>query len=116
MDPKEPANSDSTAGTGPEDQEISERLQKLKEGRNVTSTSTTDDDIKSRLQSIKGETPSSSDAEIYARLAKLKGVPVQVVTAKVTYRYVFFYLNQVFLSPFNLCISIFYLFFLYIYT
>lgn len=86
MDQKEklPGNSNSAAGTGTEDQLIAERLQKLKEGRNITSTSTTDDDIKSRLQNIKGETPSASDSEIYARLAKLKGVPIEVVSAKVS--------------------------------
>lgn len=80
MEQKLPGNSNSSAGT--EDQLISERLQKLKEGRKVTSSSSTDDEIKNRLQNIKGETPSASDAEIYARLAKLKGVPIDVVASK----------------------------------
>ncbi|KAJ8723867.1 hypothetical protein PYW07_007847 [Mythimna separata] len=83
LDPKQPVNSNSGVGTK-EDQLILDRLQKLREGRNVTptSTTTTDEDIKSRLQNIKGETPSTSDADIYSRLAKLKGVPLEVVSAK----------------------------------
>ncbi|CAH1637799.1 unnamed protein product [Spodoptera littoralis] len=61
-------------------QEILERLQKLKEGKSTPLTK--DEEIKNRLQNIKGETPTTSDAEIYSRLAKLRGVPVEVVNAK----------------------------------
>lgn len=82
MDQKQAVDSNSTAGTN-EDQLILDRLAKLKERRNVTPSSTTDESIKSRLQNIKGETPSTSDAEIYSRLAKLKGVPIEVVSTKV---------------------------------
>lgn len=63
-------------------QEILERLQKLKENKTTSNPLSKDEEIKNRLQNIKGETPTTSDAEIYARLAKLRGVPVEVVNAK----------------------------------
>ncbi|KAJ8714077.1 hypothetical protein PYW08_007697 [Mythimna loreyi] len=81
IDPNQLDNSNSNARTK-DDQLILDRLQKLKEGRNVTPASTTDEDIKKRLQNIKGETPTTSDAEIYSRLAKLRGVPLEAVSAK----------------------------------
>lgn len=63
-------------------QEILDRLQKLKENKTTSNPLSKDEEIKNRLQNIKGETPTTSDAEIYARLAKLRGVPVEVVNAK----------------------------------
>lgn len=65
-------------------QEILDRLQKLKENKITSNPLSKDEEIKNRLQNIKGETPTTSDAEIYARLAKLRGVPVEVVNAKVS--------------------------------
>lgn len=65
-------------------QEILDRLQKLKENKTTSNPLSKDEEIKNRLQNIKGETPTTSDAEIYARLAKLRGVPVEVVNAKVS--------------------------------
>nr|XP_021186358.2 abscission/NoCut checkpoint regulator isoform X1 [Helicoverpa armigera] len=63
------------------DLQILERLKKLKEDSKVTPKST-DEEIKNRLQNIRGEIPTTSDAEIYSRLAKLKGMPVETVAAK----------------------------------
>lgn len=90
IDQKQPV---SNSNAGAKDQLILERLQKLKEGRNAIPSSTTDEDIKNRLQNIKGEIPSTSDSEIYSRLAKLKGMPIEIVTAKVGYKSFFFNLK-----------------------
>lgn len=65
------------------DRLIAGRLQKLKESRTINSVTTTDEEIKNRLQNIKGEMPSTSDAEIQARLAKLRGVPIETLSSKV---------------------------------
>ncbi|XP_075982706.1 abscission/NoCut checkpoint regulator isoform X2 [Anticarsia gemmatalis] len=77
---KQETNKISDSNADPIDQTISERLQKLKEDRDVPMT--TDEQIKSRLQNIKGEMPSTSDAEIQERLAKLRGMPVISMTSK----------------------------------
>ncbi|XP_063387683.1 abscission/NoCut checkpoint regulator [Cydia fagiglandana] len=54
------------------DQEIQARLHKLKENEKMK---TSEEEISRRLQNIKGEVPSTSDAELLERLAKLRGVP-----------------------------------------
>ncbi|XP_063831306.1 abscission/NoCut checkpoint regulator isoform X2 [Ostrinia nubilalis] len=56
--------------------EIQQRLKKLKEDRNKDAIQTTDEEILKRLQKIKGEQPTTSDAELQARLANLRGVPI----------------------------------------
>lgn len=74
-----------TGNLGLVDQEILARLQKLKEGRDPTPTGVTDEEVRNRLQKIKDDMPTSSDAEIQARLAKLKGIPIQISSSKVKY-------------------------------
>ncbi|CAD0203957.1 unnamed protein product [Chrysodeixis includens] len=64
------------------DQEITARLQKLKEGRDPTPIGVSDETVRNRLQKIKGNMPTSSDAEIQARLAKLRGIPIQISSSK----------------------------------
>ncbi|XP_026745363.1 abscission/NoCut checkpoint regulator [Trichoplusia ni] len=71
-----------TGNLGLVDQEILARLQKLKEGRDPTPTGVTDEEVRNRLQKIKDDMPTSSDAEIQARLAKLKGIPIQISSSK----------------------------------
>ncbi|KAL0819577.1 hypothetical protein ABMA28_007667 [Loxostege sticticalis] len=58
------------------EKEIQQRLQRLKEERNNVPQGSTDEEILKRLQSIKGNQPTASDAELQARLANLKGIPV----------------------------------------
>ncbi|KAL0869057.1 hypothetical protein ABMA27_007374 [Loxostege sticticalis] len=58
------------------EKEIQQRLQRLKEDRNNVPQGSTDEEILKRLQSIKGNQPTASDAELQARLANLKGIPV----------------------------------------
>lgn len=43
-----------------------------------------ENEISDRLKNLKGETPSTSDAELRARLAKLRGLP-ETMTTKVAY-------------------------------
>ncbi|XP_047994281.1 abscission/NoCut checkpoint regulator [Leguminivora glycinivorella] len=61
------------------DQEIQARLLMLKEKEKVE---TSEGEISRRLQNIKGEMPSTSDAELLERLAKLRGVPVATLQTK----------------------------------
>ncbi|XP_061721864.1 abscission/NoCut checkpoint regulator [Cydia pomonella] len=61
------------------DQEIQARLQKLKENEKVKAS---EEEISRRLQNIKGEVPTTSDAELLERLAKLRGVPVATLQTK----------------------------------
>lgn len=75
-------SSSGTNSTPSKDQEIAERLRKLKEAKAETQVTSTDEDIRNRLQNIKGAIPSTSDAEIQERLAKLRGVPIETVTSK----------------------------------
>lgn len=67
------------------EKEIYDRLQKLKEDNKEHSVNFTTDDIATRLQNLKGEIPSTSDAEIAARLANLKGLPTCEIASKVLY-------------------------------
>ncbi|XP_063367656.1 abscission/NoCut checkpoint regulator [Cydia amplana] len=60
-------------------QEIQARLHKLKENEKVK---TSEEEISRRLENIKGEVPSTSDAELLERLAKLRGVPVATLQTK----------------------------------
>ncbi|XP_052744023.1 abscission/NoCut checkpoint regulator isoform X2 [Bicyclus anynana] len=71
----ESATGDRTSENAVED-EISDRLKKLKEGKqdNVVNTNS-NDAIADRLQKLKGDIPSTSDAELRSRLANIKGVP-----------------------------------------
>ena len=85
MEEKEAGNTKTNSNTNSIDHQILGRLQKLKEGRAKLPAATTDEDIKKRLHNIKGETPSTSDAELHSRLAKLKGVPIEVITSKVSF-------------------------------
>ncbi|CAK1583724.1 unnamed protein product [Parnassius mnemosyne] len=55
------------------EQEIFNRLEKLKQDNKEKAKS--DKEILERLQNLKGPMPSTSDAEIYSRLAKVKGIP-----------------------------------------
>uniref|UniRef100_A0A1E1WSM5 FYVE-type domain-containing protein n=1 Tax=Pectinophora gossypiella TaxID=13191 RepID=A0A1E1WSM5_PECGO len=63
------------------DQEIINRLRKLKEDSKKPQTS--EEEIAQRLQKIKGEMPKTSDAEIQERLARLRGVPIATVQSQV---------------------------------
>lgn len=78
---KQTTNKTAASNLNTEDDQILERLKKLKEDRSAQPT-TTDDDIRQRLSNIKGEMPSTSDSDIQTRLANLRGVPVEVITAK----------------------------------
>ncbi|XP_068619126.1 abscission/NoCut checkpoint regulator isoform X2 [Battus philenor] len=65
------------------EKDIQERLQKLKEN-NKKFVNVTDEDLAQRLQNLKEPKPSTSDAELYSKLAKIKGLPVDVVNKKVS--------------------------------
>lgn len=62
------------------DQEIRDRLEKLK---NKEKEKTSEEEITKRLKNIKGDVPSTSDAELLDRLAKLRGVPISTLQSKV---------------------------------
>ncbi|CAG4954073.1 unnamed protein product [Parnassius apollo] len=64
------------------EQEIFNRLQKLKQDKKEKIKS--DKEILERLQNLKGPMPSTSDAEIYSRLAEVKGIPNITVTKEFT--------------------------------
>lgn len=55
------------------DNEIAKRLNQLRENQHHGLTST--EEIAQRLQKIKVDMPTTSDAELHSRLARLKGVP-----------------------------------------
>ncbi|XP_073950336.1 abscission/NoCut checkpoint regulator [Choristoneura fumiferana] len=61
------------------DQEIRARLGKLKDKEKVKMS---EEEITMRLKNIKGDVPSTSDAELLDRLAKLRGVPVSTLQTK----------------------------------
>ncbi|XP_053613773.1 abscission/NoCut checkpoint regulator isoform X2 [Plodia interpunctella] len=67
-------------GTSSQDQEIHARLLKLKQ--DTTPKMTQEEEIAIRLKNIKGEVPSTSDAELQQRLANLRGVPVNTLQSK----------------------------------
>lgn len=62
------------------DQEIRDRLEKLKDKEKEK---TSEEEITKRLKNIKGDVPSTSDAELLDRLAKLRGVPISTLQSKV---------------------------------
>lgn len=65
------------------DQEILKRLHQLKEDSNKATAGMSEADIEARLKKIKGEMPSTSDAELRERLARLRGVPISTLQSKV---------------------------------
>lgn len=71
------------------DQEIYEKLMKLKEDKQENMQKVNNDDIINRLKKLKGDIPSTSTAELEARLANIKGVPISAVQTKVIF--IFFY-------------------------
>lgn len=64
------------------DQEIRDRLEKLKDKEKEK---TSEEEITKRLKNIKGDVPSTSDAELLDRLAKLRGVPISTLQSKVIF-------------------------------
>ncbi|CAG9565531.1 unnamed protein product [Danaus chrysippus] len=64
------------------EQEIHERLQKLKDNRDVPKASSNTEIIE-RLQKLKGDIPTTTDSELQAKLANIKGVPLSAVQSKV---------------------------------
>lgn len=77
VQPPDPNDSNTNyAGASSKDNEILKRLQNLKQEQ-VHKKVSTDDEIAQRLKNIKGDLPSASVSEIEARLANLRGVPVQ---------------------------------------
>lgn len=70
------------------DQEIQNRLQRLKENRE-TSAGTSNEEIQNRLQKIKGDSPKINDAELQERLARLRGLPVSVFQSQVKYIHIY---------------------------
>lgn len=68
------------------EREIYDRLQKLKEDKQIEQN-ISNDDITTRLKNLKGEVPSTSDAELTAKLANLKGVPISAVQSKVIFSF-----------------------------
>ncbi|CAG9565532.1 unnamed protein product [Danaus chrysippus] len=63
------------------EQEIHERLQKLKDNRDVPKASSNTEIIE-RLQKLKGDIPTTTDSELQAKLANIKGVPLSAVQSK----------------------------------
>lgn len=79
------------ATSSPLDDQMHERLSKLKDKDAIDpemNKGSTDAKIAERLQKIKGNVPAVSDAELHARLAKLRGVPT--VETKVQIAYIMF--------------------------
>lgn len=74
---------ENTEFTSSTEKEIYERLKKLKEDNKEHHANPTKDDIAARLQNLKGEVPTTSDAELAARLANLKGLPTTETPSKV---------------------------------
>lgn len=72
----------SGSGETTKDQEILNRLKKLKEDSKKTTAS--EEEIANRLLKIKGDIPKTTDAELQERLARLRGVPVSAVQSKVS--------------------------------
>ncbi|XP_013185001.2 abscission/NoCut checkpoint regulator [Amyelois transitella] len=66
--------------TTSKDHEIQERLQKLKQ--NEKPMVSLEEEIAARLKNIKGDIPSTSDAELAQRLANLRGVPISTLQSK----------------------------------
>ncbi|XP_041969470.1 abscission/NoCut checkpoint regulator [Aricia agestis] len=66
----------------PQDQQILERLQKLKAKPPIPTSTVTVGDIESRLQKLKGDVPVVSDSELQERLANIKGLPVTALQSK----------------------------------
>lgn len=64
------------------DQEIYEKLMKLKEDKQENMQKGNNGDIINRLKKLKGDIPSTSTAELEARLANIKGVPISAVQTK----------------------------------
>ncbi|XP_045776872.1 abscission/NoCut checkpoint regulator [Maniola jurtina] len=64
------------------EKEISERLNKLKQDKLDSKASPSNDEVAERLQKLKGDVPSTSDAELTARLANIKGVPISALQSK----------------------------------
>lgn len=73
------------------DQEIYEKLMKLKEDKQENMQKGNNGDIINRLKKLKGDIPSTSTAELEARLANIKGVPISAVQTKVIF--IIFYLQ-----------------------
>lgn len=67
------------------DEEIYDKLMKLKENKQENTQKLNNDDIINRLKKLKGDIPSTSTAELEARLANIKGVPVSAVQTKVIF-------------------------------
>ncbi|XP_032521015.2 abscission/NoCut checkpoint regulator [Danaus plexippus] len=63
------------------EQEIQDRLRKLKDHIDVQKPSSNAEIIE-RLQKLKGNIPVTSDSELQARLANIKGVPLSAVQSK----------------------------------
>ncbi|XP_026760661.2 abscission/NoCut checkpoint regulator [Galleria mellonella] len=70
----------SAAGNS-KDQEIAERLSKLKQGKTEHQLKP-EEEIAKRLQHLKSNFPSTSDNQLQLRLANLRGVPLSVVQSK----------------------------------
>lgn len=75
-------NKSNSSQQNPTDEEIQNRLHKLKENKNPTA-GTSNADIANRLQKIKGDIPNTTNAELQERLAKLRGVPISVMQTQV---------------------------------
>lgn len=77
----DPGNKSSESQQTSQDEEIQNRLQRLKENRETAGTS--NKEIQNRLQKIKGDIPKTNDAELQERLARLRGLPVSVFQSQV---------------------------------
>ncbi|KAM3960545.1 abscission/NoCut checkpoint regulator [Aphomia sociella] len=75
------SNQNDNTATKHVDQEITERLNKLKQD-NAGPKLKPEDEIAKRLKGLKGEMPSTSDNELQLRLANLRGVPLSAVQSK----------------------------------
>lgn len=75
-------NKSSESRQNSKDEEIQNRLQRLKEKKETTA-GTSNEEIQNRLQKIKGDTPKINDAELQERLAKLRGLPVSAFQSQV---------------------------------
>lgn len=84
------------------DQEIFKRLLQLKEKKNASLPSS-DKHIAERLQELKGPVNIVTDDEIKARLAKLRGIQMNVPENKVIYQAVFFcYTAQIYFRQYDI--------------
>ncbi|CAH2094558.1 unnamed protein product [Euphydryas editha] len=76
------ANKNKDANENTTDQQIYEKLNKLKEDKHEKPQKISNEEIIKRLQKLKGDIPSTSNAELEARLANIKGIPISAVQTK----------------------------------